>query len=82
MQDVYGKGFNKEKKRAKRKPKTDRRMKVYYSSGSGYYDLIPTIRLSGAWVRELGFQIGTQIMVHCEAGKLTITLAEGKEEAV
>lgn len=75
-------GTCKEKRQVNRKPKSDRRMKVYQSSGRDYSDMVPTIRLSGAWVRDLGFQIGTQIMVHCEDGKLTITLADGKECAV
>lgn len=75
-------GIYREKRRVNRKPKSDRMMKVYYSSGGDYSDIVPTIRLSGAWVRDLGFQIGTQIMVHCEDGKLTITLADGKESTL
>ena len=66
----------KEKRQVKRKPKEDRRMKVYHSSNYDYSDLIPMIKLSGAGVEDLGFQIGTPINVHCEDGKLTITLAE------
>ena len=66
----------KEKRHVKRKPKEDRRMKVYHLSNYDYSNLIPMIKLSGAWVEDLGFQIGTLINVHCEDGKLTITLAE------
>ena len=55
--------------------KTDRRLKVYSISDGDYQKQKPTIRLKGNWIGELGFQIGEPILVHCEGGKLTITLA-------
>ena len=36
----------------------------------------PTVMLKGKWLEELGFEIGCQVQVHCENGRLTITLAE------
>ena len=37
---------------------------------------VPQIRLEGLWLEELGFRPGTQMNIHCENGKLTITAAE------
>jgi toxic protein SymE len=36
----------------------------------------PQIRLQGRWLEELGFEPGKQLNVHCDEGKLTITVAE------
>ena len=56
--------------------KNVRRMKVYDQSGYQYKDT-PTIMLKGQWLKEFGFCQGTQIEVHCEDGKLTITKVGG-----
>lgn len=48
-------------------------MKVYcIYQGDKYHS---QIRLSGAWLEELGFQVGDKINVACEGGKLVITKA-------
>lgn len=52
-----------------------RNMKVYEQSGYRY-KATPTIMLKGQWLKELGFEYGTEICVRCEGGKLTITKAE------
>ena len=35
--------------------------------------------LKGQWLRDLGFEENTPIVVHCEGGKLTITRADKVE---
>ena len=46
-----------------------RKMKVYE------YKRTPSIVLKGKWLSELGFDIGEQIEVKCEDGRLIITKA-------
>lgn len=54
--------------------KKNREMKVYnIYQGNEYHS---QIRLSGAWLEELGFQIGDKLNVACEGGKITITKAD------
>ena len=53
-------------------------LKVYEQSGYKYRT-IPTIMLKGQWLAELGFQIGENISVSCEEGRLVITTAELKQ---
>lgn len=56
-----------------------RKMKVYEQSGYRYKST-PAIMLKGQWLRDLGFEENTPIVVHCEGGKLTITRADEMEE--
>lgn len=49
-------------------------MKVYEASGY-QYKRTPSIVLKGQWLSELGFDIGEQIEVKCEDGRLIITKA-------
>ena len=49
-----------------------REMKVYEASGY-QYKRTPSIVLKGKWLSELGFDIGEQIEVKCEDGRLIIT---------
>lgn len=56
--------------------KEERLLKVSSMCGKDYWDLLPIIRMRGKWVQDLGFQIGARILVQCESGKLTITLAD------
>ena len=51
-----------------------REMKVYEASGY-QYKRTPSIILKGKWLSELGFDIGEQIEVKCEDGRLIITKA-------
>ena len=37
---------------------------------------VPYIRLRGAWLRAAGFEIGDQMTVSVEQGKLTFTVAK------
>ena len=62
-------------RKTRRSFKTDRLMKVY-ESGVYSNKEIPQIRLQGEWLKELGFEIGDQINVHCEGGRITITRAD------
>ena len=50
-------------------------MKVYGQSGYQYQST-PTVMLKGMWLKELGFEEGTPIVVRCQNGRLTITRAE------
>ena len=50
-----------------------REMKVY--EARGYHKQTPSIVLKGKWLSELGFNIGEQIEVKCEDGRLIITKA-------
>lgn len=49
-----------------------REMKVYEASGY-QYKRKPSIVLKERWLSELGFDIGEQIEVKCEDGRLIIT---------
>ena len=40
----------------------------------------PEIKLSGQWLKEIGFEIGSLIKVQCEDGKLVILLDKAREE--
>lgn len=51
-----------------------REMKVYEARGYQYKQT-PSIVLKGKWLSELGFNIGEQIEVKCEDGRLIITKA-------
>ena len=63
-----------------KKAKT-RHLKVYYLSetrvgeryGSRESVQVPYIKLSGRWLKELGFDIGARVVVACSDGKLVIT---------
>lgn len=52
-----------------------RNMKVY-EQGGYHYKSMPAIMLKGQWLRELGFEENTPIVVQCEDGILTITRAD------
>lgn len=56
-----------------------RNMKVYEQSGY-HYKSTPAIMLKGQWLRELGFEENTPIVVHCEDGILTITRADAEAD--
>ena len=54
--------------------KKNREMKVYsIYQGNKYHS---QIRLSGAWLEELGFEIGDLIDIKCEKNKLIISKKE------
>lgn len=58
--------------------KTSRNIKVYEQSGY-HYKPTPTITLKGKWLEKWGFKIDTPVIVHCEEGKLTITIKESEK---
>lgn len=51
-----------------------RKIKVYEASGC-QYKITPSIVLKGKWLSEFVFDIGEQIEVKCEEGRLIITKA-------
>lgn len=56
-----------------------RNIKVISQSGHNYKPT-PTVILKGQWLNEMGFEIGDQIKVECENGKLVISLDREKME--
>ena len=72
---MYNVKFIKDRKPRKPVFKADRRIKVYEGSGANY-KRIPQLRIQGDWLGELGFDIGKPVNVHCEDGRLVITVAE------
>ena len=61
--------------------KKSRNMTVYYQySRWDKKDKVPTIRLKGQWLKDLGFDVGDPITVTCEEGKLIITPRTDEQE--
>lgn len=58
------------------KCKKKRRLKVYGQSNGYNYQNVPTIILKGKWLEEVGFDIGSDLMVECEDGKLIINTVD------
>ena len=56
-----------------------RNIKVISRSGRNYKPT-PTVILKGQWLNEMGFEIGDQIKVECEQGKLVISLDRERME--
>ena len=56
-----------------------RNIKVISQSGRNYKPT-PTVILKGQWLNEMGFEIGDQIKVECEQGKLVISLDRERME--
>ena len=59
--------------------KKTRNIKVCRQPG---YDRKPTpeIKLSGQWLKEVGFEIGSLVKVQCEDGRLVVLLDKTREE--
>ena len=57
------------------KSKSKRKLKVYNQSSNGKYN-VPAIILKGEWLKQLGFDIATPIIVTCENDKLIISLQQ------
>jgi hypothetical protein len=49
--------------------------KTYGRPSGRYFVPLPILSLSGKWLQDTGFKIGHIVDIVCEAGKLTITLA-------
>ncbi|KGU51553.1 hypothetical protein NY99_20365 [Xanthomonas phaseoli pv. phaseoli] len=53
--------------------------------GYGYYpdshQRIPTLRLSGRWLEQLGFTIGSRLRIRMRDGELVVTVADDGEKA-
>ncbi|WP_355608779.1 SymE family type I addiction module toxin [Xanthomonas cannabis] len=62
--------------RAKRRPRPPQQLTVGY----GYYPAsdqrIPTLRLRGRWLEQLGFTIGSKLNVRVRNGELVVNVAE------
>lgn len=58
------------------KDKNNRRLKVYGQSNGYNYQDVPTILLKGKWLKAAGFDIGDDLLVKCEKGKLTIKVVD------
>ena len=71
---LWQKSKNWQKEKMNMAYKKYREMKVYEASGY-QYKRTPSIVLKGQWLSELGFDIGEQIEVKCEDGRLIITKA-------
>ena len=56
-----------------------RKLKVYGQSGTNH-KLTPTITLKGAWLKEVGFEIGRCVQIKCENERLIITRDVEREE--
>ena len=54
----------------------NRRLKVYGQSNGYNYQDVPTIVLKGKWLEIAGFEIGNNLLVECEDGKITISAVE------
>lgn len=59
------------------KRKNVRKLKVYDQCGYNYHSTL-TITLKGLWLKELGFDSNTPILVKCENGRLTIEPRSGR----
>ena len=67
----FGKTTTQQKENAM-KNKKNRRLKVYVQSNGYNYKDVPTIVLKGKWMEAVGFDIGTDLLIECEKGKLII----------
>lgn len=59
--------------------KKNRRLKVYGQRNGYNYQEVPTIVLKGKWLKDAGFDIGTDIMVECENGRITVRILNKSE---
>jgi len=60
-------------KRYRLETKIHRKLKICAQSGYKY-QAVPTIRLQGKWLEQLGFSVGQEIDVQCEQEYLIIRL--------
>ncbi|APO90856.1 type I toxin-antitoxin system SymE family toxin [Xanthomonas euvesicatoria pv. euvesicatoria] len=62
--------------RAKRRPRPPQQLTVGY----GYYPAsdqrVPTLRLRGRWLEQLGFTIGRKLQVRLREGELIVSVTE------
>lgn len=54
------------------KAKKNRQLKVYGQSNGYNYENVPAIILKGKWLSSAGFQIGSDVDILVEEGKLLI----------
>lgn len=52
--------------------KKNRRLKVHGQRNGNNYQEVPAIVLKGKWLKYAGFEVGTDLLVECEEGRLTI----------
>ena len=58
------------------KEKKNRRLKVYGQSNGYNYQDVPAIVLKGKWLEKAGFDIGADLLVEYENGRIFISDAE------
>ncbi|MGG4665492.1 SymE family type I addiction module toxin [Providencia vermicola] len=56
----------------------NRRYSVGYLPNNGKPNPSPQLTISGKWLKELGFEVGTYYTLTRQAGQLIIQLAEGE----
>lgn len=44
--------------------------------GMGRYERVPCLKLSGRWLRDVGFEIGARVAVEVKEGSITLTVIE------
>ncbi|MFW9487403.1 SymE family type I addiction module toxin [Xanthomonas euvesicatoria pv. euvesicatoria] len=67
--------------RPPRKPRTPTRCTVGYAfyeaePGRPHSQRIPSLRLRGLWLEQLGFAVGCKLQITARAGKLVVTVVE------
>jgi hypothetical protein len=58
-----------------RKTENGERMLTVVTIGDDQHGTLPMIRMRGQWLAQLGFDIGTRIVVSEERGRIVLTLA-------
>lgn len=68
--------------RSARRPETCTVASTYYEArrGESRDFLIPSLRLSGKWLEDIGFAIGAKVRVEVEAGALKLTVVPAESE--
>lgn len=44
--------------------------------GIGRYERVPSLKLTGRWLRDVGFEIGARVAVEVKEGSITLTVIE------
>ncbi|MCC4622586.1 type I toxin-antitoxin system SymE family toxin [Xanthomonas cassavae CFBP 4642] len=61
--------------RAKRRPRPPQQLTVGYCYYSASDQRIPTVRLRGRWLEEMGFAIGSKLHIRIRDGELIVSVA-------
>jgi len=44
--------------------------------GMGRYERVPCLKLTGRWLRDVGFEVGARVAVEVKEGSITLTVIE------